>query len=118
MQILKITKPYAVQYNNPIILEVGDLVQLGWEETEEKWKGWIWVISQNNEGWIPKFILEILSDGKSGKVKEYYTAKEVEVKAGENIMILKSLNGWSWIKKAETGDEGWIPDENIENSII
>lgn len=111
--IKKVNKSYTAQYKDPVILNKGDIVKLGEEEMEEKWKGWIWSISIDNEGWIPKQIIEISRNGKRGTVKEFYTAKELNVSEGDVVTILKTLNGWSWVRENKTGEEGWIPDENI-----
>jgi hypothetical protein len=112
---LKISKSYSAKYKNPIILNTGDIVTLGEEEKEEKWKGWIRASTQNNEGWIPLQIVNISDDGKTGIISEYYSAKEIDTEEGDIIIVMNKLNGWSWVKKESTGEEGWIPDENIDN---
>lgn len=113
MATRKIIAPYTIQYTNPITLRAGDTVTLGEEEQEEKWKGWIWAESADNKGWIPIQVVEIAEDRATGKVIEYYTAKELGVEAGDEVEPERSLNGWSWCKNLRTGDEGWIPDEVI-----
>lgn len=113
MTIRKILTPYTIQYTNPIILNVGDIVTLGEEEKEEKWKGWIWAESADNKGWIPIQVIGISADRRTGKVIEHYTAKELDVEAGDEVELKHSLNGWSWCKNLRTGDEGWIPYEVI-----
>ena len=92
----------------------GDIVTLGEKEKKEEWKGWIRASTLNNEGWIPLQIVNISEDGKTGKILEYYSAKELDVTEGDIIVVIKKLNGWSWIRKESTGEEGWIPDENID----
>ena len=111
MNKFRIIKSYISQYTNPLELNTGDTVNLVEEEKEEKWKGWIWAESKTNSGWIPVQILEISADKKSGIVKEYFTAKELNAEEGDYIEKIKSLNGWTWSKNLRTGDEGWIPDE-------
>lgn len=111
MTTYKILKEYKAQYENPIVLELGEKVHLGEEEKEEKWKGWIWAESDINKGWIPKQILKISNDRKTGVVLEPYTAKELTVKEGDIIEKIKSLNGWTWSRNINTTNEGWIPDE-------
>lgn len=114
MQTHKILKDYKTQYEDPIILGVGEDINLGEEEKEEKWKGWIWAETKNNKGWVPKQILEISEDKKSAKVLEFYSAQELNVKKGDYIEKIKSLNGWTWSRSLKTEDKGWIPDEIIE----
>lgn len=114
MTTYNIIEKYIPQYNNPIILNCGEIVNLGPEETEEKWKGWIWAKTKDNEGWIPFQIIEFLEDRKTGRILEYYSAKELSVEKNDLIEKIKSLNGWTWAKNTITQDEGWIPDEIIE----
>ncbi len=114
MKAYKVTQSYKTQYKNPIVLNVGDTVVLGEEEQEEKWKGWIWAESTNNKGWIPLQIIELSSDKKTGKILEYYSAKELDVQQEETVIKIKALNGWVWVKNTLTNEEGWIPEEIIE----
>ena len=114
MKTYKILKEYKAQYENPIILNVGEKVNLGEEEKEEKWKGWVWAESNTNKGWLPIQILEMSNDRKTGIIIEYYTAKELTVEKGDIIEKTKSLNGWTWSRNIKTENEGWIPDEVIE----
>ncbi|WP_264523253.1 SH3 domain-containing protein [Flavobacterium sp. N502536] len=113
MKVFKILETYKTQYENPIILKTGETVKLGEEEKEEKWKGWIWAENEVNKGWVPLQILEISLDKKEAKVLEYYTAKELNVDKDDEIVKIKSLNGWTWVRKIVNNAEGWIPDEII-----
>ncbi|MFH6987644.1 SH3 domain-containing protein [Flavobacterium collinsii] len=113
MKVFKILEAYKIQYENPITLNIGETVKLGEEETEEKWKGWIWAENESNKGWVPVQILEISTDKKKAKVLEYYTAKELNVDKDDEILKIKSLNGWTWVRKILTNEEGWIPGEII-----
>jgi hypothetical protein len=108
-----VIQSYAIQYGNPITLQVGDAVILGEEEKDPKWKGWIWVENATHKGWIPIQILEISPDRKTGKVLGDYTAKEVDVEKGDTVTKIKTLNGWCWVKNERTNEEGWIPEEII-----
>lgn len=114
MSKFRIIKQYISPYTNPIRLETGETVILGDKEAEEKWKGWIWAKSKTNEGWIPVQIVEFSEDGKTGIIKENYSAKELNVEAGDEIIKIRSLNGWTWSEKLKDQEEGWIPDEIIE----
>lgn len=114
MRTHSIIKAYKTQYENPIILISGEKVKLGREETEEKWKGWIWAESKTNKGWIPVQIIEFADDRKTGTINEDYSAKELDVEPGDEVIKIKSLNGWSWSKNTRSQEEGWIPDEVIE----
>ncbi|WP_291286196.1 SH3 domain-containing protein [Flavobacterium sp.] len=113
MKVFKILETYKTQYENPVTLHTGEIVKLGEEEKEEKWKGWIWAENEVNKGWVPLQILEISLNKKEAKVLEYYTAKELNVDEDDEIVKIKSLNGWTWVRKIVNNAEGWIPDEII-----
>ena len=114
MQTFKILTSYRSKYKNPIAVIPGEIVKIIEFEKEEKWKGWVKVESTTNTGWIPVQILEFSEDGKTGNVLENYTAKELDVEQGEMIEKIYSLNGWTWSRRLNDNDEGWIPDEIIE----
>ncbi|MFC7774868.1 SH3 domain-containing protein [Flavobacterium sp. GCM10027622] len=115
MKIFRITQAYTKQYTNPILLNVGDVVFLGMEETEEKWKGWIWaeLSDRSNAGWIPNQIIQFSENKKTGIIVKKYSAQELTVQKDEQVELLESLNGWSWVKNNVSQDEGWIPSECI-----
>ncbi|MCC8148296.1 hypothetical protein [Akkermansia sp.] len=48
-----------------------------------------------------------------GSVLEDYSARELVVDRGEDIVKIKTLNGWTWVRRTNDGEEGWIPDEAI-----
>lgn len=109
----KVVKSYQTKYLNPIILNKGDTVSLGKEETKKEWLGWIWCESKNYKGWIPKQIVNT-KDNKNGIITEYYSAKELDAEEGDIVIHIKELNGWLWVKHLKTNEEGWIPKENIK----
>ncbi|HAY35333.1 MAG TPA: hypothetical protein PK536_12875 [Ignavibacteria bacterium] len=115
MKIFIVRKSYRTQYHKPLILETGDEVIFGEEEKEEKWKGWIWAESEKGKGWAPVQIFEFSPDRTIGKVLENYTAQELDADVGDEVIIKKSLNGWSWAENLRSKKEGWIPDEVFEN---
>jgi hypothetical protein len=102
-------------YPKPINLSAGEVVSLGERAPEENWKEWIWAERADGVGgWVPVQLIEMISaeDGvKMGMAKEAYSAMELNVDEGEAVLKIKSINGWSWVRSLDTGDEGWIPDE-------
>lgn len=111
-EIYKIRVDYITDVVIPMNLKVGDIVKLGEEAKEDKWKGWIYATKDSIEGYVPMQIIELLADKNYGKIKEDYTAKEISVKTGDDIIKIKCLNGWAWVRKES--EEGWIPEEVIE----
>lgn len=84
------------------------------EETEnEKWAGWIFCESDNNEGWVPKQIIEAI-DGNSGVILKAYLAVELNIKHGEIVSGMEELNGWVWAIKQDNNEEGWLPLEILQ----
>ncbi|MGI6047749.1 MAG: SH3 domain-containing protein [Petrimonas sp.] len=111
--VYKITEAYKTPYENPIVLNINDIVILG--KKDEKWDGWIWAENKTHKGWIPIQIVNILEENK-GRILEFYSAKELNVNVGDFIKKIKTLNGWTWVKNIQTLEEGWIPNEIIEQS--
>jgi len=108
-----VSKSYSIQYDNPIQLRVGDHVRLGEEESDPEWKGWIWAETDTHKGWIPMQILEMAKDRTTATVLQAYSAKELDVEEGTLIFALHSLNGWTWAKRLDNGEEGWIPNNIV-----
>jgi len=48
-------------------------------------------------------------------LEEEYTTKEISMKKDQEIIKIRSLNGWTWIKIIERNEEGWILEETIED---
>lgn len=113
MEKFVVLKSYRTEFHEPLILEEDDEVNLGEEEKEEKWKGWIWAENEKGKGWAPVQIFDISPDRTKGKVLEYYSAQELDADEGDEVIIKKSLNGWSWAENIRTKKTGWIPDENF-----
>lgn len=105
---------YSSQYQDPIVLKKGETVRLGQEESEEKWKGWIWAENETHGGWVPIQILKIDQSKLTAQVLEDYSAKELDVEKGDTITVSQQLNGWLWSKSNKSNDVGWVPEENIQ----
>jgi hypothetical protein len=115
METWKSISSHTTEYENPIKLSKGEIVKLGDFAPEENWKNWIW--AENNKqqgGWVPIQIIDKGEDNKTGIILEDYSAKELNIDINEIVVKVKSLNGWSWVRKTTNNDEGWIPDEVIE----
>lgn len=59
--------------------------------------------------WVPEQIME--KDREIGILTTAYTAKELDVDAGDHVIFMHELNGWSWCELESTGECGWIPNE-------
>ncbi|MGC5074672.1 SH3 domain-containing protein, partial [Escherichia coli] len=59
-------------------------------------------------GWVPGQILERCEGTYRGIAREDYNARELEVKRGDEVYGLKSLNGWMWCERTSNGQAGWM----------
>ncbi|WP_378211467.1 SH3 domain-containing protein [Anoxybacteroides rupiense] len=110
----KVIKQHKRHYPNPIKLRKGETVIIGEKYNgNEGWKNGIYcfIVDNRLEGWVPEQIIK--KQGKHGVIVEDYTAKELDVEIGEQLIKCKELNGWYWMKKIETLEEGWVPIENV-----
>lgn len=113
-RIFKTTAPHRTEYEHPIKLEKGESITLGERAPEENWRDWIW--AENNRGhggWVPVQLIDCTEDEMRGTVLEDYSARELNVDPGEEITKIKTLNGWTWVRRMSDREEGWIPDESI-----
>lgn len=104
---VKITKVHRSNYPNPICFRRGQQVEVG--EEDPNFPGWIRVKTEDgNEGWAPMDYLELAPSGEQGKAVNDYTAKELDVRPGEQVEIISELAGWVWCRSS-LGEYGWIP---------
>lgn len=98
--------------NAPYHLEVkaGDIVGILKQTDNPEWKDWLWCENNMTSGFIPKDIIEEVSE-TTGKVIVDYTAKELSVGAGEIILGLKKHQGWVFGKNETSEEIGWLPNE-------
>ncbi|MFO7881061.1 MAG: SH3 domain-containing protein [Kosmotogaceae bacterium] len=109
----KVTKTFKSDLESFIELNKGERVyKEGIYEGNEKWPNWIYCkkLDSKEEGWVPLQILE--KEGETVVAKEHYSAREMNVDKGEIVEGIKRLNGWIWCLK-ESGNEGWVPEENL-----
>lgn len=97
----------------PIIITKGSKVRLGEKSNSNgNWPNWIYCFSdENGEGWTPIQIIQI--EGAYGIVLEDYSAVELDVQKDEIVEGAIELNGWTWCKKINQLDEGWLPNEKL-----
>ena len=112
MQRARVVRDYRTQYANPIRFATGEIVTLGARDTE--WPAFIWTITADgNAGWAPFDWLTPLDDGRAEALREY-SAQELDVDAGDEIMLHHELGGWWWAENSQH-QSGWIPGESISS---
>ncbi|WP_445493490.1 hypothetical protein [Photorhabdus sp. SF281] len=50
-------------------------------------------------GWVPGQLIEWDGDIHNGIARENYTARELDVNEGDQVIATKALNGWMWCKR-------------------
>ncbi|MCC5910563.1 MAG: hypothetical protein JJT76_09025 [Clostridiaceae bacterium] len=113
MSNYRVIRTRKADLDNPIILHKGEKVICGEESSEGDWIDWIFCKSDNNEGWVPKQIIN--RSGDIGLILEEYNAREFDIDVGEIIIMDKVLNGWVWgNKKDDPSIKGWVPLNHLE----
>jgi hypothetical protein len=107
---------YKSKYPNPIHFQVGDSVEIGIQD--EEFPGWIWVITADgNQGWAPIQYLQIDTFGKNAIAFQEYSAKELNTRTGELLVLFYEFNGWGWVEN-EHKETGWVPLSSIKRMDI
>ena len=110
----KVVKQHTPPDRDPIILSVGEAVEVINRETgHPEWQDWVWCVSISSglAGWVPKQYLD--AAGSSAIATKQYSANELAANPGDELEIYYHLNGWAWCVNA-AGRQGWVPEENLE----
>lgn len=111
MKITKVIKAHESEITKTLTVKKGE--SLEGTEKETGWEGWLWCRNKAEiEGWVPKSYLEPLSEAGQYQLLQDYTARELKVQPGEEVMVLIEESGWAWAR-TPFGEEGWIPLENL-----
>jgi uncharacterized protein YgiM (DUF1202 family) len=101
----RIAQDYSTQYPNPITVRAGDRVEVGRDDPENP--GWRWCTGPDGrEGWVPEDLLQ--PDGTGASMRRDYTARELDVRTGTDVVLGETMHGWVWATAAD-GRSGWIP---------
>jgi len=101
----RIAQDYSTQYPNPITVRAGDRVEVGRDDPENP--GWRWCTGPDGrEGWVPEDLLQ--PDGSGASMRRDYTARELDVRTGTDVVLGETMHGWVWATAAD-GRSGWIP---------
>lgn len=107
--------PYESSNPDPITFQAGDLIKVGQKFVEDpEWTNWVKCENaEGKTGWTPLQVLRV--DGDWATTLVDYTAHELTVCIGEQLLVERVLNGWAWAKTHEN-EWGWVPIRNIEKS--
>ena len=104
-------RDYRTQYANPIQFASGDVVSLGERDTE--WPAFAWTTTADgNAGWAPAAWLQPRDDGYAIALHDY-SARELDVQAGDMVSLLHELGEWWWCQHAD-GHSGWLPARDLQ----
>jgi len=88
-------------------IDSGDAV-----EALEKAEGYTHIrLADGREGWVPAELLS--NEGAETTVLQDYSARELAVRPGEEVIVEESRHEWLLVRNA-LGECGWIPAANTE----
>jgi Variant SH3 domain len=102
----EVVRGYTAQYPDPITVRAGDRVLVG--KDDPAFPGWRWCTAPDGRGgWVPEEFFQ--REGPEAIMRRDYTARELSIEAGANVLIGESIGGWVWVT-ATNGSGGWIPE--------
>jgi len=103
---------HKIQYNDPLEITFGQRVIVGPEDNE--FPGWKWCRSADGRaGWVPVEFLSIVGTSSEAIVLDDYSARELAVLPGEEVVVEEARHHWLLVRNAN-GQRGWIPERNTE----
>ena len=128
---VRVTRPYQIQYPDPLRVAAGDRVSVGNQQRE--FPGWKWCKAVDGRaGWVPVELLlddsadasattgsaaaatAAVSTAPEAILLRDYSAAELAVQPGEEVMIEDARHGWLLVRNAR-GEGGWIPQSHISS---
>ncbi|EAN6189189.1 hypothetical protein N5483_001990 [Salmonella enterica subsp. enterica serovar Chester] len=99
------------EYPDPVSFTRGTYLTIREKyEGKEGWDNWFYCIAPGGTGgWVPEQVFIRFEGTFRGIATEDYTARELEVKKGDEVAGLRSLNGWMWCERLSDGQTGWVP---------
>ena len=106
---MRVVREYTAQYPDPITVRAGDRVLVGMDDP--KFPGWRWCTGPDGRaGWVPAPLLQLA--GAEAVMLQDYTARELTVQEGAEVLVEHAINGWAWVTAVD-GRSGWIPQTCI-----
>jgi uncharacterized protein YraI len=112
----RVVRDYQAQFSDPISVEAHEPFAVSersepWEDNPE-WM-WVWCTDQRGKsGWVPKNIIQMEADGKTGTTQAAYNARELTVNAGQELIVEQEESGWFWCRDQQ-GEHGWVPISHV-----
>ena len=108
----RVAKDYQAEFSDPIAVAAGEAFTVS--ERTSAWENnpawiWVWCTDQRGKsGWVPKNIIQMNTDGRTGTTPAAYDARELTVTAGQELRIEQEESGWFWCCDQQ-GKCGWVP---------
>lgn len=112
-----VIKDHNSEYPEPITFAKGSHLVVGEKyEGPEGWDNWLFCETPGQKGgWVPAQIIEIINDNIA-RAREDYTARELNVREGDLLLGIRTLNGWVWCKSTKSLESGWVPLVNLQEA--
>ena len=102
---VRVIADYEPMYADPIRVHAGEPISVSREDDE--FPGWRWCASgDGREGWVPIELIE--TSGDRSRIIQTYSAIELAVRAGEDVVVHDSRHQWLFVSNSK-GEQGWIP---------
>lgn len=119
MNKYRVTSRWSAVYDDPIIMKAGQEVVIDHTRPEDdpEWRGWVWCVADNAQGWAPAQMLEVVERGGASsraRATADYSARELDAEPGDVVRGTTVLNGWLWCAREGSDEFGWLPLRNLE----
>ncbi len=105
----KVIQDYQAQYPDPITMRADEPITPGRRDPE--WPGWVWCTDiRGKSGWVPESYID--QQGGAGRALKDYSAVELTVNAGEELVLGTLESGWYWATNS-AHESGWVPERII-----
>ncbi|MHA2601072.1 MAG: SH3 domain-containing protein [Candidatus Thorarchaeota archaeon SMTZ1-83] len=101
MRMMRAIKDHESEFTIPLVIKTGESIE--GEERETEWEGWLFCRNRAGvEGWVPKAYLKPESGSNSFLSLKDYTARELTVRTGSELMVLNEESEWAWASPQQT----------------
>jgi len=100
---------YRTQYGDPISVTPGQRVRFLDRSDDGEFAGWKWAQADDRGGWVPRLYFGPNDASGYAHALRNYSARELAVSAGDEILELDQFSGWLWVID-RNGRCGWIPE--------
>ena len=110
---------HQASYPDPISVKAGERLTIS--EKVDYWNGnpdWVWIWctdARGKSGWVAKRLIDVHADGTTGIVRYDYTATELTVAIGDELIVEREESGWLWCTNFR-GKSGWVPADHVTES--